>query len=96
MKKGIAIALFVLYYLISIMFFRIIAAFAVFLYWRQKQRTAGMNGTVCTGYYVTGENYEKECYLIGTVDNGNSVAIIHSFRSKQQPIYGSSYRNMEA
>jgi hypothetical protein len=96
MKKGIVIALFVLYCLISIMFFRIIAVFAGFLYWKRKQRAAGMNGKVCTGYYVTGKNYEKECYLIGTVDYGNSVAYNHSFRSKQQPIYGGSYRNMEA
>jgi hypothetical protein len=55
MKKGIAVALFVLYYLISIMFFKIFAVFVVLLYWKQKQRMASMNGTVCTGYYVTGE-----------------------------------------
>ncbi|MDR0759391.1 MAG: ATP-binding cassette domain-containing protein [Treponema sp.] len=40
MKKTIAIVLFVLYYLISVMFFRIITVFAVGIHWKRKQQMA--------------------------------------------------------
>jgi hypothetical protein len=55
MKKTIAVALFVLYYLISVMFFRIITVFAVGIHWKRKQQTVGMNGIVYTKRFFTGE-----------------------------------------